>query len=349
MITDTNLKYAILSSLCGKGVFSYLDSEEFIAKERGKPYSSTAAYNYKPYPSIKKYWLEKWKEVDLGQIEEIDWNTGCDIQTDIWRYYDGEDDYFLIKSLKGIDELKNLKVLKVEFFGEINDLSPLLKLEKLERIELTESLMLSEANKKVFDELVARGVHFEIDRKTSWPDPIVRPAPLPVALSLSPEEPMPEYYPSVDTIELQVSLHDVKEWVDFWEKEAPKWMNLIMLSDQKLKLIENTESKEVTTEGPFAGVFAIYTTKKFEGENREVMIWQKMGYWNENEFSHAEFEFKFNVTVGKLYATQRGVIVTGYSQPDTSLMESVFYRSSDMPPEVMKEIVQQLKARFGSF
>lgn len=74
---------------------------------------------------------------DLQAITSLYWCAGTnDIVFDIFTYWDGEDDYFTLESLQGIEHCHNLKELVIDI-GNIEDLKPLANLNALEEISIS--------------------------------------------------------------------------------------------------------------------------------------------------------------------------------------------------------------------
>ena len=111
------------------------DKELFFKEIIKKQYSITASYNYRIFEPIENFYksidIEKYP---LNEIEEIDWSASSSIINDIFTQWDGEDDYFSIESLEGIEICPEIKSISVEFLWNVTDLSPLKKLRKLESI-----------------------------------------------------------------------------------------------------------------------------------------------------------------------------------------------------------------------
>jgi hypothetical protein len=132
---DKNLKYAILDELKTNNHFDF-DKEEYFEKKLKKEYDSTK-YDNKPIKEIEKYFQDiKLSKYPLSKVNELSWTAYSDIVYDIWGQYDGEDDYFNIQSLDGIEICPNIKSIHIEYVWNVKDLSPLNKLKLLEEITI---------------------------------------------------------------------------------------------------------------------------------------------------------------------------------------------------------------------
>jgi WD40 repeat protein len=133
-VIDVNLRYAILNVMKD---FRF-DRDAFHDENLGEE-DEDHDCEYEPCPLIEKY----LQSLDLSEyhpesVTEIDWSGGCDIQHQIWCYWDGECETFHIESLAGIGMLENLKSLNIGL-SLITDLSPLASLQHLESLTLEQS------------------------------------------------------------------------------------------------------------------------------------------------------------------------------------------------------------------
>lgn len=152
---DNNLRLAILSALCWQGVYSYVDKKQY--------FNDTADENYEPYPPIIQHWLKQPINPYLNKITELTWGPEDEMIFNIWTYWDGEDNYFDIKSLAGIEQLKNLKTLKIDWL-----------------------LADTAENRQIIQQLEQRSVTIRINGKPGWepkkplpPPPTITPVPVP--------------------------------------------------------------------------------------------------------------------------------------------------------------------------
>ena len=133
---EKNLKYSIINSLLLTGTFKF-NKEYFFKQYLSKIYDQSASYNFSPIIEIEKYFQNlELSDFNLKDIEILSWSSYEDIVYDIWGQYDGEDDYFNIKSLEGIDICPNIKEIHIEYVWSVSDISPLSKLNKLEEITI---------------------------------------------------------------------------------------------------------------------------------------------------------------------------------------------------------------------
>ena len=119
---EANLRLAILNALveAGKLVLPALKSRD----------------PYKPDPSILKKVLGlRPTPRDLASLDTLSWEAGFEIQHLIWNQWDGEDDFFDVTRLDGIEVLAGLKRLDLEL-ASITDLSPLIRLASLEHLSV---------------------------------------------------------------------------------------------------------------------------------------------------------------------------------------------------------------------
>lgn len=130
---DKNLKFAILDNLITNGDF-YFDREEFF---QNNPEIDSADYEYSACKLLEDYFeniaLESSK---LQSLDEFSWGISAEIISSIWKHYDGEDDYFDISSLEGLENCPNITEIFFEYCWNVRDLSPLNKLKKLQEITI---------------------------------------------------------------------------------------------------------------------------------------------------------------------------------------------------------------------
>ena len=111
------------------------EPKEFIEKHLKKKYKDTASYNYRAYQPIEEYFgTLDLKTFPLEKIEKLTWASYSEIVFNIWGNYDGEDDYFALQSLEGIEICPNIKRIHIEYVWSVTDLAPLSKLNQLEEI-----------------------------------------------------------------------------------------------------------------------------------------------------------------------------------------------------------------------
>ncbi len=133
---DKNLQYAILDSLKQIGQFNF-NIEEFYEKMFNKKYNYDASYTWKPFKPVEDYFQSiDLNILELSKLEQLTWSPYSDLTIDIWNHYDGEDDYFDICSLDGIEICPNIKRILVESVWSVKDLKPLANLHNLEIIQI---------------------------------------------------------------------------------------------------------------------------------------------------------------------------------------------------------------------
>ncbi len=137
---DKNLHYAILDELERQGLFKF-DIEAFFKKYMPEEYDDSADYNYEPIEAVE-YYLQglKLSKYPLKKIEELSWAAYSELISHIWNHYDGEDNYFEISSLEGIEVCPNLKKIFIEYQWNIIDLTPLGALKKLEELTVLSNI-----------------------------------------------------------------------------------------------------------------------------------------------------------------------------------------------------------------
>lgn len=158
-----NLKLAICAALQQQGLLPKFSKKTWYKKTLGTSYNDTAKYNYSAQEPIREWYLEQPVEKYSDKITAISWAPDSEPITDIWTYWDGEDETFTIRDLAGIEHCKDLKLLQIESLLECNDLSPLLVLPALASVHLTNVIIpATEQNKYVVGVLQKRGVNITI-------------------------------------------------------------------------------------------------------------------------------------------------------------------------------------------
>lgn len=154
-IPDKNLTLALVEALINLGRVERLSQEDLL--RLNKEYSlfwdggvftddtgevgkervlSEVGYN-KANSWIEQHYLEKAvSQEDLLQVTTLEWGCCCDITFDVFAYWDGEDGYFTLESLQGIEHCQNLKKLVLDL-GKIADLKPLTGLQSLEEVSIS--------------------------------------------------------------------------------------------------------------------------------------------------------------------------------------------------------------------
>lgn len=242
---DHNLRLAILSALCRQGVYQYVDKSKY--------FDDVADENYEPYQPIIEHWLKQPIDPYLDKITELTWGSDDDMVFNIWTYWDGEDDYFDIKSLAGIEQLTNLKTLKIEWL-----------------------LVDTAENRQIVKQLEQRGVTIRINGKPGWEPK----KPLPPPPQVHPTPVIEPYYPAVKkditiaatpSAELQTKL-DAK-----------------VLSVFGLKDSTSTQTEEPTSVGGFKQVKETQATQDKASYHSIVT----KVYWSEQEIANVSFYARY--------------------------------------------------------
>ncbi len=122
-IVDPNLKLAILEALIHDGHLALADLEPADPEQRDE--------------KIRKHYLKlPLAPEQLAQVKTLRWGGGMQIQHAIWPEWDGEDDTFDLRDLKGIELLGNLEVISFVSAFAVDDLEPLAALPTLKKLAL---------------------------------------------------------------------------------------------------------------------------------------------------------------------------------------------------------------------
>ncbi|MCG8570880.1 MAG: hypothetical protein MJB14_12140 [Spirochaetes bacterium] len=149
---DKNLKLAIIGELIENGKLVF-DIEEFTADDENYD-------EYEPYAPVEKYFHElDLKKYDLDSVDYLGIAPYGEGINAVWNQYDGEDDYFDVDSLDGIEICKNIKEVTFECFKG-NDLAPLGKLKKLERITISSGEIIVKSYKPLLELLNLKEIVF---------------------------------------------------------------------------------------------------------------------------------------------------------------------------------------------
>ncbi len=134
---DDNLTLAVLDGLWRSGLVPPFDIREYYREKTGAKYRSNAEYAYSPNEEIRGLLLDTpLKREDLLTLTNLTWEGGHDVQHVIWVWWDGEDDYFDIRDLSGLEHLANLESLWLVSAGGIGDFRPLGNLAALRDVRL---------------------------------------------------------------------------------------------------------------------------------------------------------------------------------------------------------------------
>lgn len=102
---DVNLMLALHNQLD----IVEVDADEIAKEIIGIISSSNYAMDYEPNEIIRAIYLNhRIPQSELDKITELSWSPSEDIIFKIYKNWDGEDDYFIINSFEGIEQLTNL-------------------------------------------------------------------------------------------------------------------------------------------------------------------------------------------------------------------------------------------------
>lgn len=252
---DNNLRFAILSALCLKGVYRYVDKEQY--------FNDTADENYEPYPPIIEYWLKQPIDPYLDKITELTWGPEEEIIFNIWTYWDGEDDYFDIKSLADIEQLKNLKSLQIDW-----------------------QLADTEQNRQIIKQLQERGVVVHINGQLGWPPKKPLPPP-PKTKPIPAPEP---FFPSTkkDNTITATSIDQLQTKLDTQISAVFNLHNL-----------QTTQKEESTSVGGFIRTKETQVTQDQATYHSIV----KKVYWSEQEIANVSFYARYVLGTHRLTIT----------------------------------------------
>jgi hypothetical protein len=131
------------------------------------------------YRLLKQMLHEPLSKADLAAVEQLNWEYGTELIPAIDPYWGGEQDFFNIRSLTGLEQCTNLWKLQVVWqaltdlsslgklprlkqvgfdYGKFNDISPLLSATSLRKLNLFEFLDDKKKLKPALETLRSRGV-----------------------------------------------------------------------------------------------------------------------------------------------------------------------------------------------
>lgn len=136
VIPDVNLKLAVIDHLWTMRLLQPFDVKEYYKALTGAKYSSSADYTRTPNEEIRSLILESRLSTPLlGRITELSWEAGHAVQHAIWVWWGGDDDYFTIRSLAGLERLVNIEHLWLRAHA-ISDFTPIAALSRLRSVTL---------------------------------------------------------------------------------------------------------------------------------------------------------------------------------------------------------------------
>lgn len=220
---DRNLRFAILSTLCRQGIYQYNEYK---------------AANIQPH---------------LAAVTELTWGPDDDVILEIAPDWDGEDEYFDIKSLAGIEQLTNLKTLKIEWL-----------------------LADTAENRQIVTQLEQRGVTIRINGKPGWEPK----KPLPPLPQVQPTSVIEPYYPAVkkDITIAATPINELQAKID-----------AVILFTFGLKDSSSTQIEESTSVGGFKQVKETQATQDKASYHSIVT----KVYWSEQEIANVSFYARY--------------------------------------------------------
>jgi len=344
MITDLNLQRAVFESLVRQGARSRFDAERFIAEDAGQPYSDVADYNYSPHPAVLAYWKNQWPPKEMAQLTSLTWDPTNDVQLSIWLYHDGEDGYFDIVSLQGIESLPRLESIRFEQFAAIRDLSPLLEVPTLAEVTLVDAIELSEWNKEVFSALRGRGVVVHINGSLEWPKPVPRPPPISAPRSPRRSDPSVRYPGWTANITYEPVVPAV--WWDFCQSTFSSWAQLLGAAECEVPVVPGGVHKAPITGGAAAGGETHERGGTAKGPEWELQLKERISYWDKGG-SCASSEFTHTLTVAKPGSRIRRLRLAGFSGTPPQCIGLVACSLTQVSPEARAVVLDDLARAFG--
>lgn len=137
-ISDKNLHLALVDSLMREGLLPKFDKVKFWKEMTGKKYDDTAEYNYERSKEVEEHLLSLPIETEqLVKLKNFAWDTSdTTVIHAIFPFWNGEDDYFDIKNLKGIEQCTNLEAISITVASNIDDISSLKEIKNLQKLLL---------------------------------------------------------------------------------------------------------------------------------------------------------------------------------------------------------------------
>ncbi len=151
---DLNFKICIVGALHDLGYYN--EELENIKKD-----NLDWDEDYKPIPAVLEFYKNlKIDQKYLDEIEELQPDGGDLCYQYLFNVWDGEDDQCNIKSIEGIENLRNLKSFEPNSMINENgiDFTPILGCLKLENVAMEEWQSNSKKNEKVRERLKEREV-----------------------------------------------------------------------------------------------------------------------------------------------------------------------------------------------
>lgn len=135
-IPDFNLRLAIINELMLNDPDFLPPDSVLIPQVLGRPYDLEKE-GYEPLPALEAYFRDlPLTDSQLGSVRRIVLDGGNGIYQYIWSFWGGEEDYFTVRSLAGIDRCTSLREFSICALADPLDLSPLRPVKTLESITL---------------------------------------------------------------------------------------------------------------------------------------------------------------------------------------------------------------------
>jgi hypothetical protein len=136
-IPDPNLRLTLLNSLWNANLLPRFDKEAFYRDVLREEWDPEAEYNDGVDERVREHLLSIPLSDDLlAKLMMVVWDGGNEVHHHIWTNWDGEDDTFNVRDLRGIEACTNLEVLEFTGGASFGDCSPLAGLSKLRRVTL---------------------------------------------------------------------------------------------------------------------------------------------------------------------------------------------------------------------
>lgn len=178
-----NLHFAILNELMDADLLPAFDVAAFFTANRPESFDPNNDYDFAPLDDVADHLaLMTIDDTLLAKLTELSIYAGTTLQHQIFPQWSGEDDYFDVPTLDGLQQCVNLRSLSVQLLppndpadiravahlpnlseiefngGVLTDLQPLLDCLPLKRISfLVTDIHATESNKTAIDTLRSRG------------------------------------------------------------------------------------------------------------------------------------------------------------------------------------------------
>ncbi len=134
---DPNLRLTLLQSLWTAGLAPPFDKEAFFHDVLHDRYDVRAAYNNTVDERVRRALLDQpITSEQLSRLRLVHWDGGDEIHHLIWENWDGEDDTFDVRDLRGVEQCRNVEEIEFTSGCQARDLSPVGELSSLRRLML---------------------------------------------------------------------------------------------------------------------------------------------------------------------------------------------------------------------